>query len=62
MVTWTSPDPTTVTVNGGTSATVVASTPVTLAEVGTATNPIVITVTAVDNPSAAGNVTLNVGP
>jgi hypothetical protein len=51
-----------VTVNGGTSATVVASTPVTLAEVGTATNPIVITVTDVDNPSAAGNVTLNVGP
>ena len=62
MVTWTSPDPTTVTVNGGTSVTVTGSTPVTLAEVGITTNPITITVAAVDNPAANGSVTLNVGP
>jgi uncharacterized protein YjdB len=62
MVTWTSPDPSTVTVNGGTSATVVASTAVTLTEVGTGTNPITITVTAVKDPSVAGSVTLTVGP
>ena len=62
MVTWTSPDPSTVTVNGGTSATVVASTAVTLTEVGTGTNPITITVTAVKDPSVAGSVNLTVGP
>lgn len=62
MVTWTSSDPTTVTVNGGGSATVTAATPVTLTAVSTNTTPVTITVTAVDKPAATANVALTVLP
>jgi trimeric autotransporter adhesin len=61
-VTWTSGDSTTVTVNGGSSATVTAGTPVTFAEVSQNSPSVTITVTAVDNASATNSITLTVGP
>jgi trimeric autotransporter adhesin len=62
MVTWTSSDPTTVTVNGGASATVTAGTAVTLTAISTNSPSVTMTVTAVDNASATGTTTLTVGP
>lgn len=62
MVTWTSSDPSTVTVNGGASATVAAATPVTFAAVGSTSPSVTITVAAVDNASANSSVTLTVVP
>ncbi len=61
-VTWTSSDPSTVTVNGGASATVNASTAVTLTAVSTNSSPVTITVTAVDNSSATNSISLTVVP
>jgi hypothetical protein len=57
MVTWTSSDPTTVTVTGG---PVLASSPVTLTAISNNAPSVTITATAVDNPSATTNVTVTV--
>lgn len=62
MVTWTSGDPTTVTVNGGASATVTAGTPVKFIAISQNSSPVTITVTAVDNASATNSISLTVGP
>jgi uncharacterized protein YjdB len=62
MVTWTSGDPTTVTVNGGGSATVVAGTAVTFTAISQNSPSVIMTVTAADNASATNGTTLTVGP
>lgn len=61
-VTWTSSDSTTVTVNGHASATVTAATSVTFTAVSAASPTVVVTVTAIDNPSAADSTSLTVNP
>jgi trimeric autotransporter adhesin len=62
MVTWTSPDPSILTVNGGTSATVTAATPVTLAAAASATgSSITVGVSTKDN-GTANSVSLTVNP
>jgi hypothetical protein len=62
MVTWTSSDATTVTVNGGASATVIAGTAVTFTAISQNSPSVTMTVTAIDNTSATNSTTLTVGP
>ena len=63
MVTWTSADPTTITINGSASpVTVPANTAVVLQSISNNSLAVSVTVAAVDNPSANATVNLVVGP
>ena len=65
VVTWASSDPSTVTINGGASATGPGSTPVTLQVVSTASSSVTITATATDGTGGvlpSGTTTLTIGP
>jgi trimeric autotransporter adhesin len=61
-VTWQSSDGSTVTINDGATLTTTAGATVTLKAVSTNSNPVTITVTAVDNASATNNAPVTVVP